>query len=140
MKGLFFRMIIAASGFVSLYTISERSARADEWGASYPVLIQSRRSDPVWRMQAAHREALEVVGKGRSFPTCAGAGFQTSRPLYEPYYCNAGYRLSAGYGPSGRDATCISTSLQAVSDSFASEIETVAIRTKALSRHRGGKG
>ncbi|WP_236775557.1 hypothetical protein, partial [Agrobacterium tumefaciens] len=58
------------------------------------------------------------LARGHSFPTCSGVGFQSSRPRYEPYYCNPGYRLSAGYGPQGSDATCISTSLQAVSDSF----------------------
>lgn len=58
------------------------------------------------------------LAKGRSFPTCSGVGFQSSRPRYEPYYCNDGYRLSAGYGPTARDGACVSTSMQPVNDSL----------------------
>ncbi|PZM12894.1 hypothetical protein [Rhizobium tubonense] len=119
MKGLFFRAIIAALGFASLYIISERSARADDWGCQVILCI----SNPGGPTQYAEcRPPIEKLwdwlAKGHSFPTCSGVGFQSSRPHYEPYYCSADYRLSAGYGPRGNDATCISTSPQAVSDSF----------------------
>ncbi|RKF41889.1 hypothetical protein BCY90_16470 [Agrobacterium deltaense] len=119
MKSLFFRTIIATLGFASLYTISERSARADDWGCQV-ILCLSNPGGPTQYGEC--RPPIEKLwswlAKGRSFPTCTGVGFQSSRPRYEPYYCNAGYRLSAGYGPRGSDATCISTSLQAVSDTF----------------------
>lgn len=89
MKGLFFRMIIAASGFVSLYTISERSARADEWGCQV-ILCLSNPGGPTQygECRPPVEKLWRWLAKGRSFPTCAGVGFQTSRPLYEPYYCN----------------------------------------------------
>ncbi|MDH0912956.1 hypothetical protein N5C66_29270 [Rhizobium pusense] len=119
MKGLFFRTIILASGFASLYTISERSARADEWGCQV-ILCLSNPGGPTQygECRPPVEKLWKWLAKGRSFPTCTGVGFQTSRPFYEPYHCSAGYRLSAGYGPKGRDATCISTSLRPVSEAF----------------------
>lgn len=119
MKGLFFRTVIAASGFASLYTILERSARADEWGCQV-ILCLSNPGGPTQYGECRRpvEKLWRWLAKGHSFPTCAGAGFKASRPRYEPYHCSAGYRLSVGYGPKGRDAACISTSLQTVSDSF----------------------
>jgi hypothetical protein len=119
MRGLFFKTIVAALGFASLYTISERSARADEWGCQV-ILCLSNPGGPTQYGEC--RPPIEKLwsrlAKGHSFPTCTGVGFQSSRPRYEPYYCNSGYRLSAGYGPLGNERTCISTSLQAVSNSL----------------------
>lgn len=119
MKSLFFRTFVAATGFASLYTISDRSARADDWECQVILCI----SNPGGATQ--HPECRPPIEKlwdwlarGRSFPTCSGVGFQSSRPHYEPYYCNAGYRLSGGYGRQGNDATCVSTAPQVVSDSF----------------------
>ncbi|GAA3102335.1 hypothetical protein GCM10010520_54330 [Rhizobium viscosum] len=60
------------------------------------------------------------LAKGHSFPTCGGVGLHSSRPGYEPYYCDAGYRLSGSYGPRGEQATCVSTSLQRVNNSLCS--------------------
>lgn len=119
MRGLFFQTIVAAVGFVSLYTISARSARADEWGCQV-ILCLSNPDGPTQYDEC--RPPIEKLwswlSRGHSFPTCTGVGFQSSRPRYEPYYCNARYRLSAGYGPRGSEATCISTSLQVVSNSL----------------------
>lgn len=119
MKGLFFRAMIAALGFASLYTISERSARADDWGCQV-ILCLSNPGGPTQYAECRPpiQKLWRWLAKGRSFPACSGVGFQSSRPRYEPYYCNAGYRLSTGYGPRGSEATCISTSPQVVSDSF----------------------
>jgi len=119
MKGLFFRTIIAALGFAPLYTISERSARADDWGCQV-ILCLSNPGGPTQYAECRPpiQKLWRWLAKGRSFPACSGVGFQSSLPHYEPYYCNAGYHLSAGYGPRGSDATCISTSPQVVSDSF----------------------
>lgn len=119
MRGLFFQTIVAALGFASLYTISAQSARADEWGCQV-ILCLSNPGGPTQYGEC--RPPIEKLwswlSRGRSFPTCTGVGFQSSRPRYEPYYCDAGYRLSAGYGPRGNEATCISTSLQVVSNSL----------------------
>jgi len=119
MKGLFFRTIIAALGFASLYTNSERNARADEWGCQV-ILCLSNPGGPTQYAECRPpiQRLWRHLAKGRSFPACSGVGFQSSRPHCEPYYCNAGYRLSDGYGPRGIDATCVSTLPQAVSDSF----------------------
>jgi hypothetical protein len=119
MRGLFFQTIVAALGFGSLYTISDRSARADEWGCQVILCL----SNPGGATQYGEcRPPIEKLwswlAKGHSFPACTGVGFQSSRPRYEPYYCNSGFRLSASYGPRGGEATCISTSLQAVSNSL----------------------
>jgi len=119
MKGLFFRTIIAALGFGSLYLSSEQSARADEWGCQV-ILCLSNPGGPTQYAECRPpiQKLWRWLAKGRSFPTCSGVGFQSSRPRYEPYYCNEGYRLSAGYGARGRDGTCVSTSMKPVSDSF----------------------
>jgi hypothetical protein len=119
MKSLFFRTIIAALGFSSLYLSSGQSARADEWGCQV-ILCLSNPGGPTQYAECRPpiQKLWRWLAKGRSFPSCSGVGFQSSRPRYEPYYCNDGYRLSAGYGPRGRDGTCISTSLQSVSETF----------------------
>ena len=119
MKSLFFRTVIAALGFGSLYLSSGQSARADEWGCQV-ILCLSNPGGPTQYAECRPpiQKLWRWLAKGRSFPTCSGVGFQSSRPRYEPYYCNDGYRLSAGFGPSGRDGTCVSTSMQPVSDSL----------------------
>ncbi|MDH6297819.1 hypothetical protein CFBP5507_24385 (plasmid) [Agrobacterium salinitolerans] len=119
MRGLFFQTIVAAVGFASLYTISARSARADEWGCQV-ILCLSNPGGPTQygECRPPIKKLWSWLSRGHSFPTCTGVGFQSSRPRYEPYYCNAGYRLSAGYGPRGSEATCISTSPLAVSNSL----------------------
>ena len=121
MKSLFFRIVIAAFGFASLYTISERSARADDWGCQV-ILCLSNPGSPT--QYAECRPPIEKLwrslARGHSFPTCSGVGFQSSQPKYEPYFCNAAHRLSTGYGPRGSEATCISTALQIVSGTFCS--------------------
>lgn len=117
MKGLFFRTIIATFGFGSVYLTSDQNARGDEWGCQVILCL----SNPGGATQYAQcrppiRELWRRLAKGRSFPTCSGVGFKSSRPRYEPLYCNEGYRLTAGYGPRGRDATCVSTAMQVVSN------------------------
>lgn len=101
--------------FVSLYTISSEALVPTNGGArlscAYPI--------PAVRpgMGNAGRPSRSFGGgwqKGVRFPTCAGVGFQTSRPFYEPLLQRR-LPLICWHGPSGRDATCISTSLQAVS-------------------------
>lgn len=119
MKSLFFRAIVAALGSASLYTISERSARADDWGCQV-ILCLSNPGGPTQygECRPPIEKLWRSLARGHSFPACSGVGFQSSRPRYEPYYCNAGYRLSSGYGARGSDATCISMLPQPVSDSF----------------------
>ena len=144
MKSLFFRTIIATLGLGSLYLSSGQSARADEWGCQVILCL----SNPGGATQyAACRPPIQKLWKwlarGRSFPTCSGVGFQSSRPRYEPYYCPAGHRLLGGYGPRGQHSTCRSTAMQPVSDRFCRRDPNSAGRrnNSAISPHwqrRGG--
>ena len=119
MKRLFFRTVIAALGFGSLYLSSGQSARADDWGCQV-ILCLSNPGGPTEFAECRPpiQKLWRWLAKGRSFPTCSGVGFQSSRPRYEPLYCNEGYRLTGGYGPRGQDATCVSTSMQVVDDAL----------------------
>ncbi|WLS04925.1 hypothetical protein [Shinella oryzae] len=117
MKRLFFRTVTAALCFGSVYLTSGQSARADEWGCQV-ILCLSNPGGPT--QFAACRPPIHKLwkwlAKGRSFPTCSGVGFQSSRPQYDPFYCGEGYRLIAGQGQFGRHATCVSVSRQVVDD------------------------
>jgi len=119
MKSFFFRTIIATLGLGALYLSSEKNAQAAEWGCQV-ILCLSNPGGPTQYAECHPpiRKLWRWLAKGRSFPTCSGIGFQSSRPRYEPYYCPYGYRLSGGYGPRGRDGTCVSTAMQPVSNSF----------------------
>ncbi len=119
MKRLFFRTVIAALGLGSLYLSSGQSARADDWGCQV-ILCLSNPGGPTEFAECRPpiQKLWRWLAKGRSFPTCSGVGFQSSRPRYDPLYCNEGYRLTGGYGPRGQDATCVSTSMQVVDNAM----------------------
>ncbi|XAZ20469.1 hypothetical protein LVY75_00435 (plasmid) [Sinorhizobium sp. B11] len=122
MKCLLLNILLSISFMLPPYLISRSYARADGWGCQVILCL----SNPAGSTQyAACRPPIQKLwnelAKGRSFPTCSGVGFRSSHPGYEPYYCDAGYRLSASYGPRGQEATCVSTSLQRVNSSFCSE-------------------
>ncbi|PDT06855.1 hypothetical protein [Rhizobium sp. M1] len=119
MKNLLLNGLFAICCTLPPYLISGSNARADDWGCQVLLCL----SNPGGATQyAACRPPIQKLwrelAEGHSFPTCSGAGFRSSRPGYEPYYCDAGYRLEGSYGPRGEQATCISTSLQRVSESF----------------------
>jgi hypothetical protein len=119
MHSLVFRMAITALGVASFYSNSAQSARADEWGCQV-ILCLANPGGPTQYAECRPpiRKLWKWLAKGRSFPSCSGAGFESSRPRYDPYYCRAGYTLSVRYGPNGRDGTCISDAMQPVSDSL----------------------
>lgn len=105
--------VIAAASLASFYLVFDGKARADEWGCQVILCLSA---DAVCRVPASDREALAHACKGTlPFPTCSGVGFQASRPRYQPYYCNDGYRLTTRYGDRGREASCISATPQTVS-------------------------
>ena len=115
MKSLAVRALLAACGLVSLYSISSGSARADDWGCQV-ILCLSNPGGPTQYAECVppiHKLWRELA-RGHAFPTCSGAGFRTSRPGYEPYYCDTGYNLTTRYGDHGREAACVSTSPQIV--------------------------
>ncbi|ASQ12384.1 hypothetical protein NKZ03_11130 [Sinorhizobium meliloti] len=110
------RAFVAAASLASFYLVFDGKARADDWGCQV-ILCLSNPGGPT--QYAECRPPIEklwrALAKGHSFPACSGVGYQASRPGYEPYYCNGGYRLTTRYGDRGREASCISTTPQIVS-------------------------
>ncbi len=119
MSKFLFRGAIAVFGLGALYLGSSQNARADDWGCKVILCL----SNPGGATQYAQcRPALQKLwrwlARGKSFPTCSSAGFESSRPRYEPYYCNDGYRLTVSYADRRRVVSCVSTSAQAVNSSL----------------------
>lgn len=115
MRNSLIRAIVAASSLASSYLVFDSKAQADEWGSQVVLCL----SNPGGATQYAEcrppiNKLWRWLAKGHSFPTCSGVGFQSSRPGYDPYYCNEGYKLVGSLGSGGRVATCVSTSLQPV--------------------------
>lgn len=116
MKNLLVWSFLAIVGTEPLYLISVSNARADNWGCQV-ILCLSNPGGPT--QYAECRPPIEKLwrelAKGHSFPTCSGVAFRTSRPGYEPYYCNDGYRLTTRYGDRRLEASCVSITPQTVS-------------------------
>ena len=116
MKNAVIRALSGALLCVSLYTFSSSSARGDDWGCQVLLCL----SNPGGATQYPEcRPPIERLwshlAKGRSFPICSGVGFTASRPGYEPYYCDAGYRLvSRPDDLRHAEVGCVSTEPQAV--------------------------
>lgn len=60
------------------------------------------------------------LAKGRSFPICSGVGFTATKPRYEPYYCDAGFRLVTRSGDRRNEVGCVSTEPKVVSSAMCS--------------------
>ncbi|MGI8397495.1 hypothetical protein ACRYWZ_14025 [Agrobacterium deltaense] len=121
MKNLLLNSLLSVSLMLPSYLISGSNARADDWGCQVILCL----SNPGGATQFAEcrppiQKLWRALAKGHSFPNCSGVGFHSSRPGYEPYYCNEGYRLSSSYGSRGEQATCVSTTLQRVDGSLCS--------------------
>ncbi len=108
--------LVAAVSLAPFYLVFDSKARAAEWGCQV-ILCLSNPSGPTKYAECRPpiQKLWRALAKGRPFPTCSGIGFQASRPRYEPYYCNDGYRLTTRYGDRGHEASCISTTPQTVS-------------------------
>ncbi|CAN7622758.1 hypothetical protein [Pararhizobium sp. LjRoot238] len=121
MKNLLLNSFVAGCTILAPYLISGSKAQASDWGCQV-VLCLSNPGGPTQFAECRPpiQKLWRELAKGHSFPTCSGVGFHSSRPGYEPHYCNAGYRLSGDYGSRGREVTCVSTSLQHVSNAFCS--------------------
>ncbi|PDS59881.1 hypothetical protein CO663_07975 [Rhizobium anhuiense] len=123
MKNLLFNTVVAACCILPPYLNSPGRAQANEWGCEVILCL----SNPGGPTQFAEcRPPIEKLwrelAEGHSFPTCSGATFHSSRPGYEPYYCESGYRLQSDYGPRGQEITCVSIALQPVSDAFCPDL------------------
>ncbi|NLS16687.1 hypothetical protein HGP16_08960 [Rhizobium sp. P40RR-XXII] len=119
MKRLLVGTIFAIAGSIPLYLISERHARADDWGCQV-ILCLSNPGGPT-QYAACHppiSKLWQELAKGHSFPTCSGVGFRASRPGYEPYFCSDSYRLTTRYGERGQQETCVSRTLSKVDGSY----------------------
>lgn len=121
MKCLLLNVLLSILCILPPYLISGTNARADDWGCQV-ILCLSNPGGPTQYEECRPpiQKLWSELAKGHSFPTCGGVGFHSSRPGYEPYYCDAGYRLSGNDGPRGEQASCVSTSLQRVSNSLCS--------------------
>jgi hypothetical protein len=121
MKSLLQSTVLLIVCILPLYLISGVSARANDWGCEV-ILCLSNPGGPTQYAQCRPpiQKLWRALAKGHSFPTCSGVGFQSSRPGYEPYYCDAGYGLSGRYSPRGDQATCVSETLRPVSNSLCS--------------------
>jgi hypothetical protein len=121
MKILLQNTLLSILCTLPLYLISTASARADDWGCQV-ILCLANPGGPTQYAECRPpiQKLWRELAKGHSFPTCSGVGFQSSRPGYEPYYCDSGYGLSGNYGPRGEQATCLSTALRQVSNSLCS--------------------
>ena len=119
MKNAIIRALSAILLCVPVYTFSSGIARGDDWGCEVLLCL----SNPGGATEFAEcRSPIEKLwshlAKGRSFPICSGVGFTATKPRYEPYYCDAGFRLVSlsNEGRHNREVGCVSTQLQAVSD------------------------
>ncbi|WP_071630300.1 hypothetical protein [Brucella cytisi] len=115
MSNFLFRGAIAVFGLGALYPGSSQNARADDWGCKV-ILCLSNPGGPTQYAQCRPpvQKLWRWLARGKSFPTCSNAGFESSHPRYEPYYCNDGYRLTVSYADRRRIVSCVSTSAQAV--------------------------
>jgi len=119
MNSFLFRSLMAALGFSSSYLNSGQNAHADDWGCQVILCL----SNPGGPMQYAEcrppvQKLWRWLARGKSFPTCSGVGFQSSRPHYDPLYCDDGFRLTVTYSDKAREAACISASRQIVNKSL----------------------
>lgn len=121
MKNLLLNSLLSVSFMLLSYLISGSNARADDWGCEV-ILCLSNPGGPTQYAECRPpiQKLWRALAKGHSFPACSGVGFRSSRPGYEPYYCNGGYRLSGSYGPRGRETTCVSSELQRIDRSLCS--------------------
>lgn len=132
------RTFVAAASLASFYLAFDGKARAGEWGCQV-ILCLSNPGGPTQYAECrlpVHK-LWRALAKGQSFPTCSGIGFRASRPGYEPYYCNDGYRLTTRYGDRGLEASCVSTRPETVStDECYSNNDRI---TRATLRRREGR-
>lgn len=117
MKNTVIRALSAVLLCVPVYTFSFSIARGDDWGCQVLLCL----SNPGGATQYAEcRPPIERLwshlAKGRSFPICSGVGFTATKPRYEPYFCDAGFRLVTRSGDRGNNEVgCVSTEAKVVS-------------------------
>jgi len=98
---------------ISLFGAFSQKAAADDWGCQVILCL----SNPGGAMQYSAcvppiTKLHKHLAKGKSFPSCSGAGYSVSQPVYEPYSCEIG-KLTYGHNPKNgkRVVTCQTTKL-----------------------------
>lgn len=104
MKNLLLNSLLSVSLVLPSYLISSSNARADDWGCQV-ILCLSNPGGPTQYAECRPpiQKLWRALAKGHSFPTCSGVGFHSSRPGYEPYYCDDGFRLTGSFGRANDD-------------------------------------
>lgn len=107
---------------VPLYTFSSTVARSDDWGCQVLLCLANPGSPTEYAECRPPIERLwSHLAEGRSFPICSGVGYMASKPRYEPYYCDNGFRLITRSGDRGRsEVGCVSTQARVVSSQVCS--------------------
>ncbi|WP_354317602.1 hypothetical protein [Sinorhizobium fredii] len=116
MKNLLISVFLSTTNASSAYLVSDSIARADDWGCEVILCL----SNPGGATQYAPcRPPItglwRELARGHAFPACSGVSFRASRPRYEPYACDEGFRLTTRTSDRGREASCVSTTPQTVS-------------------------
>ncbi|MEP7453347.1 hypothetical protein [Phyllobacterium sp. SB3] len=122
MKNLLLSLLLATCSITPLYLAPVVKAQASDWGCQV-ILCLSNPGGPTQYGQCRPpiQKLWRELARGHAFPTCSGVGFQSSRPGYEPYYCETAYRLKSDYDRRGRKATCVSTALLPVRSEVCSD-------------------
>ncbi len=119
MKSSFASAFIAVASLAPFSLLFDSKAQAGEWECQV-ILCLSNPGGPTQYAECRPpiRKLWRHLAKGRSFPTCSGVGFHSSRPSYEPYYCNEGYTLVGTSRPRRHDFTCLSKTARPVDSQF----------------------
>lgn len=110
---------------VPIYTFSSAVVRGDDWGCQVLLCL----SNPGGATQYAEcrppiARLWSHLAKGRSFPICSGVGLTATKPRYEPYYCDPGFRLVAKPGDRARDKVgCVSTQPKVVGNEVCRDLD-----------------
>ena len=112
----FTRFASAIALCVPIYTTFPNHARASDWGCEVLLCLSNPGGPTEFSECRPPIERLwRHLAKGRSFPSCIGVGFSATKPRYEPYFCDEGFRLVSRNGQASRkEVGCISTERQEV--------------------------
>jgi hypothetical protein len=84
----------ASIGLVAGICLSLSPASADDWGCKVLLCLSNPGGPTEFDACKPPIDQLRKhLRKGRSFPTCSGAGFTTSQPVHDPYRCDGGLQL-----------------------------------------------
>ena len=126
MKNAVIRALSAFLLCVPLYTFSSSIARADDWGCQVLLCLSNPGGATEYSECRPPIERLwKHLARGGSFPICSGVGFTATKPGYEPYYCDPGFRLVTRSNDRGRgEMGCVSNEPQTVSSDLCRDRDT----------------